>query len=381
MSEVSTIDQNQTDKWVFTPDPSSSEHDVEIARLFWGHTIDVKGVHFTHSMVNLEETLGISAQDIRRIQKSAGVMQPPFSMNCAGRCNHYLNWTRFDTRSAFQTFVAQVARAKWCCSECAKKERDRAAAESDRRRVEREQARVAEQAAKNEQLRARYGDRIVGDCPQCDGVKILRKAGNGGVFIGCSEFPNCDYRSALPQPAPANEVSPQEIAEAKQLLAAAPRCPDCGAAMRFRNGKFGEFLGCTNYPKCRGAVPLLVVQPEAVEEPEEKEEVYEPVLDFVRRIRIALEKPEVDFDYKSEEGKRVYHAVHKVYDILRVTEHHLDPAKDIVGDGFLASHVFADFVANAASIIAATKAEKAAGEKVASELTGLASAGGNTNGL
>lgn len=27
-------------------------------------------------------------------------------------------------------------------------------------------------------------------------------------------------------------------------------CPECGAAMQIRMGKFGEFIGCSNFPKC-----------------------------------------------------------------------------------------------------------------------------------
>lgn len=29
------------------------------------------------------------------------------------------------------------------------------------------------------------------------------------------------------------------------------RCPKCGNALRLRNGKYGEFWGCTGYPDCR----------------------------------------------------------------------------------------------------------------------------------
>ncbi|MBP3232357.1 MAG: topoisomerase DNA-binding C4 zinc finger domain-containing protein [Anaerovibrio sp.] len=28
-------------------------------------------------------------------------------------------------------------------------------------------------------------------------------------------------------------------------------CPNCGVAMVRRKGKFGEFYGCSNYPKCK----------------------------------------------------------------------------------------------------------------------------------
>lgn len=32
----------------------------------------------------------------------------------------------------------------------------------------------------------------------------------------------------------------------------APKCPTCGADMRLRHGRSGDFWGCTAYPKCHG---------------------------------------------------------------------------------------------------------------------------------
>jgi len=35
-------------------------------------------------------------------------------------------------------------------------------------------------------------------------------------------------------------------------------CPECGRRMRLRNSRYGEFYGCSGYPKCRithGAYP------------------------------------------------------------------------------------------------------------------------------
>ena len=33
-------------------------------------------------------------------------------------------------------------------------------------------------------------------------------------------------------------------------------CTKCGGAMAVRRGRRGSFLGCTNYPKCRGTAPI-----------------------------------------------------------------------------------------------------------------------------
>ena len=29
------------------------------------------------------------------------------------------------------------------------------------------------------------------------------------------------------------------------------KCPWCGGDLIKRNGKYGDFIGCTNYPKCK----------------------------------------------------------------------------------------------------------------------------------
>lgn len=31
-------------------------------------------------------------------------------------------------------------------------------------------------------------------------------------------------------------------------------CPKCGGVLKERNGKYGTFMGCSNYPKCRFTV-------------------------------------------------------------------------------------------------------------------------------
>ena len=36
-------------------------------------------------------------------------------------------------------------------------------------------------------------------------------------------------------------------------------CPDCGAAMKFKTGKFGEFLGCSGYPECKKTIKLPII--------------------------------------------------------------------------------------------------------------------------
>ena len=37
------------------------------------------------------------------------------------------------------------------------------------------------------------------------------------------------------------------------------QCPKCGARMKFRKGRFGVFLGCSNYPECRNTANVQAV--------------------------------------------------------------------------------------------------------------------------
>ena len=35
-------------------------------------------------------------------------------------------------------------------------------------------------------------------------------------------------------------------------------CPECGMAMTFKSGRYGEFLGCSNYPNCKHTVKIWI---------------------------------------------------------------------------------------------------------------------------
>ena len=43
----------------------------------------------------------------------------------------------------------------------------------------------------------------------------------------------------------------QTIQHNRKMAIANGKCPKCGGNLVQRNGKFGSFLGCSNYPKCR----------------------------------------------------------------------------------------------------------------------------------
>jgi DNA topoisomerase-1 len=81
-------------------------------------------------------------------------------------------------------------------------------------------------------------------CEKCGKPMALRQ-GSRGAFLGCTGYPKC--RNTMPvddkgQPVPAVKV---EV-----------KCEKCGGPMRIIEGRRGKFLGCQNYPKCRSTAPL-----------------------------------------------------------------------------------------------------------------------------
>lgn len=242
--------------WMVNTKEGVSEQGALLARLFWQFEFDVKQ-KIVYTSKELAKRYGISEPQLRKIQEGACTVQAP-DTQCR-QCHVGLLWRAksFSSRGDFQQYVAAWKAS--VCNEC------RTANEAKQKAEREAQDRTykAQAAERKEKLRARYADKAIGDCPQCEGVLILRKSqANNGMFVGCSSFPECRYTAPIPK---AKKLTDEEIAEAKRLLADAPKCGKCGAAMRKIEGRFGTFLGCSNYPRCRQTVSLTVepTQPKA----------------------------------------------------------------------------------------------------------------------
>lgn len=81
-------------------------------------------------------------------------------------------------------------------------------------------------------------------CPDCGGKLAIRK-GRYGEFIACLNFPKCKYSRNLKQ-----ETQNEEKNE-KKLNTIGIKCPSCqeGEIVE-RFSKRGKFYGCSAYPKC-----------------------------------------------------------------------------------------------------------------------------------
>ncbi len=72
-------------------------------------------------------------------------------------------------------------------------------------------------------------------CPQC-GAALVAKSGRFGPFKACSAYPACKFRESL------------DKKEAKPLD---EKCPQCGSPLEQKFGRFGPFIACSDYPKCK----------------------------------------------------------------------------------------------------------------------------------
>ncbi|WP_291949801.1 type I DNA topoisomerase [Campylobacter sp.] len=79
-------------------------------------------------------------------------------------------------------------------------------------------------------------------CPECGGELAIRK-GRYGEFIACLNFPKCKYSRNLKQ-----ENKEQEKSSLKSIGLKCPLCQEGEVVERF--SKRGKFYGCSTYPKC-----------------------------------------------------------------------------------------------------------------------------------
>ncbi|WQV02597.1 type I DNA topoisomerase [Helicobacter pylori] len=77
-------------------------------------------------------------------------------------------------------------------------------------------------------------------CPKCGG-ELVKKNSRYGEFIACNNYPKCKY---IKQTETANDVAKQEL------------CEKCGGEMVQKFSRNGAFLACNNYPECKNTKSL-----------------------------------------------------------------------------------------------------------------------------
>ncbi|MFP6201197.1 type I DNA topoisomerase [Helicobacter pylori] len=77
-------------------------------------------------------------------------------------------------------------------------------------------------------------------CPKC-GWELVKKNSRYGEFIACNNYPKCKY---VKQTENANDGANQEL------------CEKCGGEMVQKFSRNGAFLACNNYPECKNTKSL-----------------------------------------------------------------------------------------------------------------------------
>lgn len=76
-------------------------------------------------------------------------------------------------------------------------------------------------------------------CPDC-GSELSIKNAKSGPFLGCNNYPNCEYSRPL---------SNQSHLETEKVLTGS-ECPECRNELALKRGRYGYFIGCTGFPEC-----------------------------------------------------------------------------------------------------------------------------------
>jgi DNA topoisomerase I len=87
-------------------------------------------------------------------------------------------------------------------------------------------------------------------CPEC-GSKLNMKLGKYGKFISCSNYPECEFAKPVVQ----SLVDGEDIDIDSEDFGECTECED--GKFVLKQGRFGKFLACSNYPKCKTTKPYL----------------------------------------------------------------------------------------------------------------------------
>ncbi len=84
-------------------------------------------------------------------------------------------------------------------------------------------------------------------CPKCKKEMLNIRFGKTGEFLGCPAFPECDFTSNFER----TESGEIKIVKTEPPKLLKEKCPNCGEPMRTLQGRFGPFIACSGYPKCK----------------------------------------------------------------------------------------------------------------------------------
>jgi DNA topoisomerase-1 len=86
-------------------------------------------------------------------------------------------------------------------------------------------------------------------CEKCGSPMIIRW-GRHGRFLACSAFPQCRNTKPI-----ANDGNNGQFGDVG-VETTDEKCDRCGSPMVIKEGRYGKFIACSNYPECKNTKPF-----------------------------------------------------------------------------------------------------------------------------
>lgn len=99
------------------------------------------------------------------------------------------------------------------------------------------------QKASTEMQKVKLEEKTEEICEKCGSPMVVRQS-RYGAFLACTGFPKCRNTRDLPRKGEP-EIETKEV------------CEKCGKPMKVKRSRFGTFLACTGYPECKNTVSVL----------------------------------------------------------------------------------------------------------------------------
>jgi len=87
-------------------------------------------------------------------------------------------------------------------------------------------------------------------CKLCDG-KLVIKWGKTGEFLACENYPTCKFTQNFKK----DENGTIIPVEKEEPVESDEKCEKCGRPLVYKQGRYGQFLACSGYPKCKYIKP------------------------------------------------------------------------------------------------------------------------------
>ncbi len=92
-------------------------------------------------------------------------------------------------------------------------------------------------------------------CEKC-GSRMVIKNGRFGKFAACPNYPACRNTKPIDKEGNVIEKNSEKAAENLTPAPADVKCDICGGAMVIRRGRYGSFYACAKYPECKSTKPI-----------------------------------------------------------------------------------------------------------------------------